>query len=137
MESTFLDWAKGRQLPFARPHSELCWDSPGQPNFSEKKVAGGRMVRHSYRPSAARKFLSSSVVERSAVNRLVVGSNPTSGAISQASALQGFALAQSAFLTKTGLTQLERAGGKSGCGRGVISGVLNGPPKVRAPVAAP
>ena len=38
------------------------------------------MVRHSYHPSAARKFLSSSVVERSAVNRLVVGSNPTSGA---------------------------------------------------------
>jgi hypothetical protein len=50
-----------------------------------KKVARRGDKRLIFRPCPVRDlkpFLSSSVVERSAVNRLVVGSNPTSGATS-------------------------------------------------------
>src|SRR6266446_1774323 len=39
------------------------------------------LQRQGIRPLGGRKFQRSSVVERSAVNRLVVGSNPTAGAI--------------------------------------------------------
>ncbi len=56
----------------------------GGENFTSKKGCR-RTGSQPYNPSLfrrAKKFLSSSVVERSAVNRLVVGSSPTSGAIS-------------------------------------------------------
>ena len=50
---------------------------PPQPNFLAARVPLRKVQRRSIERIAIQ---SSSVVERSAVNRLVVGSNPTSGA---------------------------------------------------------
>jgi hypothetical protein len=52
---------------------------PPQPNFLAARGPLRKVQRRSIERIAIQ---SSSVVERSAVNRLVVGSNPTSGAIS-------------------------------------------------------
>src|SRR6266480_4249624 len=75
-------------LPQPREESSSVaqWQSPDKVGINRLPLAAGASVRKIYaRPSEEIRntFQRSSVVERSAVNRLVVGSNPTAGAKSQ------------------------------------------------------